>query len=121
MSEYQTIAESSTFIVLNKYTPQWESANTYQTEDALERELIQDLVNQGYEFVPAINSPDKLLANVRVQLQTLNNVQFTDAEWRRFVNSWLDKPSKKKKKKTHKEHDDYVHHFIFDDEHPHTI
>ena len=47
MSEYQTIAESSTFIVLNKYTPQWESANTYQTEDALERELIARNVSPG--------------------------------------------------------------------------
>ena len=121
MSEYQTIAESSTFIVLNKYTPQWESANTYQTEDALERELIQDLVNQGYEFVPAINSPDKLLANVRVQLQALNNVQFTDAEWRRFVGDWLDKPSDSIIDKTRKVHDDHVHDFVFDDGHIQNI
>ena len=121
MSEYQTIAESSTFIVLNKYTPQWESANTYQTEDALERELIQDLVQQGYEFLPGLNSPEKLLANVRVQLQALNNVQFTDVEWQRFVTSWLDKPSDSIVDKTRKVHDDYVHDFVFDDEHIQNI
>ena len=72
----RTIAESNNFIVLDKYVTEWEAGDRYQSESELERELIQDLVNQGYEFVPSINTPEKLLANVRVQLQTLNNVAF---------------------------------------------
>ena len=115
MSDYKTIAESRNFIVLDKYTPEWKAAEGYQTEDALERELIQDLVNQGYEFVPSINTPDKLVANVRVALQTLNNVQFADGEWQRFVSDWLDKPSEGIVDKTRKVHDDYVLDFVFDD------
>ena len=66
MSEYKTIAESRNFIVLDKYTPEWKAAEGYQTEDALERELIQDLVNQGYEFLPSINTPEKLLAKWKI-------------------------------------------------------
>lgn len=114
MPDYKTIAESKNFIVLDKYTAEWKAAEGYQTEEALERELIQDLVNQGYEFVPGLNTPEKLLANVRVQLQALNNVQFTDAEWQRFVSDWLDKPSEGIVDKTRKVHDDYVHDFVFD-------
>ena len=121
MSDYKTIAESRNFIVLDKYTPDWKAAEGYQTEDALERELIQDLVNQGYEFVPSINTPEKLLANVRVQLQALNNVQFADAEWQRFVTDWLDKPSEGIVDKTRKVHDDYVLDFVFDDGHIQNI
>ena len=121
MSDYKTIAESRNFIVLDKYTPDWKAAEGYQTEDALERELIQDLVNQGYEFVPSINTPEKLLANVRVALQTLNNVQFADAEWQRFVRDWLDKPSEGIVDKTRKVHDDYVLDFVFDDGHIQNI
>jgi hypothetical protein len=34
-----------------------------------------------------------LLANLRVQLQALNSVQFLDGEWLRFVDTWLDKSS----------------------------
>ena len=79
------------------------------------------MVNQGYEFVPGLNTPEKLLANVRVQLQVLNNVQFTDAEWQRFVSSWLDKPSEGIVDKTRKVHDDYVHDFVFDDGHIQNI
>ncbi|BBQ55423.1 DEAD/DEAH box helicase (plasmid) [Aeromonas veronii] len=115
MSDYKTIAESNSFIVLDKYSPEWKVAEGYQSESDLERELIQDLVNQGYEFLPTLNTPQALLANVRVQLQALNNVQFAEGEWARFVETWLDKPSDSIVDKTRKIHDDYIHDFVFDD------
>jgi len=121
MNDYKTIAESKNFIVLDKYTPDWKVAESYQTETQLERELIQDLVNQGYEFAPGLNTPQALLANVRLQLQALNNMQFSDAEWLRFVQTWLDKPSDGIIEKTRKIHDDYVHDFVFDDGHIQNI
>ena len=115
MNDYKAIAESKTFIVLDQYTPEWKVAESYQSEGDLERELIQDLVNQGYEFSSSIKSPADLLANARVQLQALNEVQFAEGEWLRFVESWLDKPSDGIVEKTRKIHDDYVHDFVFDD------
>ena len=121
MPDYKTIAESNNFIVLDKYAPEWKTAEGYQSEDALERELIQDLVNQGYEFSPSLNTPEKLLANVRVQLQLLNHMQFADAEWDRFVKTWLDTPSDSIVDKTRKVHGDYVHDFVFDDGHIQNI
>ena len=121
MCEYKTIAESSNFIVLDKYTQEWEVAENYQSESDLEREFIQDLVNQGYEFLPALNTPESLLANVRVQLQALNGMQFTDDEWPRFVETWLDQSSDGIVEKTRKIHDDYIHDFVFDDGHIQNI
>jgi type I restriction enzyme R subunit len=115
MTDYKTIAESKNFIVLDKYAPEWKVAEGYQSEGDLEREFIQDLQNQGYEYLPGLNTPQALLANVRVQLQTLNSVQFADAEWQRFVETWLDKPSDGIVEKTRKVHDDYIHDFVFDD------
>ncbi|PUE10047.1 type I restriction endonuclease subunit R [Limnohabitans sp. T6-20] len=115
MIDYKTIAESKNFIVLDQYTKDWQVNDSYQSESELERELIQDLVNQGYEYSPKLNTPESLLANVRVQLQALNAVQFSDAEWQRFVESWLDKPSDGIVEKTRKVHDDYIHDFVFDD------
>ncbi|THG73588.1 type I restriction endonuclease subunit R [Pseudomonas sp. A-1] len=115
MTAYKTIAESSNFIVLDKYTKEWPVAESYQSEGDLEREFIQDLQNQGYEYLPGLNAPDALLANVRVQLQALNDVQFADGEWLRFVETWLDKPSDGIVEKTRKIHDDYIHDFVFDD------
>ena len=109
------IAESNNFIILDKYSKDWRVADSYQSESDLERELIQDLVNQGYDFQPALNNPQAMLVNVRVQLQTLNNIQFSDAEWSRFVETYLDKPSDNIVDKTRKLHDDYIHDFVFDD------
>ncbi|WP_151811952.1 HsdR family type I site-specific deoxyribonuclease [Acinetobacter bereziniae] len=109
------IAESNNFIILDKYSKDWQVADSYQSEGDLERELIQDLVNQGYDFQPALNNANAMLANVRVQLQALNNVQFSDDEWSRFVGTYLDKPSDSIVEKTRKIHDNYIYDFVFDD------
>ncbi|PWU71756.1 DEAD/DEAH box helicase [Ochrobactrum sp. POC9] len=115
VEQTKTIAESNNFIVLDKYARELNAAEGYQSESALEQEFIQDLVNQGYEFLPSLNTPEALLANVRVQLQELNAVQFSDGEWLRFVETFLDKPSDGITEKTRKIHDDYIHDFVFDD------
>lgn len=115
MSDYKVIAESKNFIVLDQYTQGWKVAEGYQSESDLEREFIADLQSQGYEYLHGLNTPEALLTNVRVQLQALNSVQFSDGEWLRFVETWLDKPSDGIVEKTRKIHDDYVHDFVFDD------
>jgi len=121
MTDFKTIAESNSFIVLDKYIKECEANERYQSEGDLERELVADLRNQGYEHAPELNTPEALLANVRTQLQTLNNVQFTDGEWLRFVETWLDRPSDTILDKTRKVHDDYIHDFVFDDGHIQNI
>jgi type I restriction enzyme R subunit len=115
MSDYKTIAESNNFIVLDKYTKNDKVSESYQSEYDLEREFIQDLQNQGYEYLHEVTTQETMLANVRVQLQALNNVQFLDSEWRRFVEEYLDKPSDNSIDKTRKIHDHYRHDFVFDD------
>jgi len=114
MQQTKPIAESNNFIILDKYTKIDQEGSSYQSEADLENELIKDLTNQGYEFEPTLTSPDKMLINVRKQLQTLNKVQFTDAEWNRFVEEYLDKPSDNSIDKTRKIHDDYIDDFTFD-------
>jgi type I restriction enzyme R subunit len=117
MADYKTIAESNNFIVLDKYTKFSELHDppaSYQTEADLEKELIQDLQNQGYEYLPKLTTQTTMLANVREQLQTLNNMAFKDEEWSRFVEEYLDKPSDTLIDKTRKIHDDYIYDFVFD-------
>ena len=115
------IAETNRFIVLDKYVRAWEAADSYQSEADLERELVQDLRSQGYEYLPDLKSTDAMLANVRVQLQALNDVQFTDKEWARFVETYLDRPSDSVTDQTRKVHDDYIFDFVFDDGRIHAL
>lgn len=124
MTQYSTIAELQNFIVLENYTKSSmvnEPPAGYQTEAALEHELIEDLEYQGYEYLPVLTTPEGLLANVRKQLQTLNNAVFTDAEWQRFMDEYLDKPSDSIIDKTRKVQDDYIYDFVFDDGHIQNI
>ncbi len=124
MKHYKTIAESNNFIVLDKYkkfSELNEAPAGYQTEADLEKELVQDLINQGYEYVKSLTTPTEMLANVRVQLQQLNDMQFTDKEWERFVLEYLDKPSDNLVDKTRKLHDNYIYDFVFDDGHIQNI
>ena len=121
--QYKTIAESNNFIVLDKYTKYSEVNEppaVYQTEAALEKEFIQDLINQGYEN-PNLNTIEAMMANVRVQLQALNNMEFSDSEWARFVEEYLDKPSDNLVEKTRKIHENYIYDFVFDDGHIQNI
>jgi type I restriction enzyme R subunit len=113
--EYNPIAESNNFIILEKYTREWTVAESYQSEGDLERELIADLQNQGYEYRPDLNSQQTLLENVRKQVQTLNNVTFSDGEWLRFEETYLDRLSETIVDKTRKIYDDYISDFVFDD------
>ena len=115
MTQYKTIAESNHFIVLDQYNKLVEEPNAgYQTEGSLEREFIRDLQAQGYEYLQGLNNHDALVKNLRTQLQRLNNVIFSDAEWRRFLEEYLDKPSDSLIEKTRKIHDDYIYDFVFD-------
>ncbi|MGB3179929.1 MAG: type I restriction endonuclease subunit R [Cyclobacteriaceae bacterium] len=124
MKYYNTIAETPNYIILENYTKNTlvnEAAAVYQTELSLEREFVRDLINQGYDNPTDLNSPEALLANVRVQLQALNNMEFTDSEWARFVEEYLDRPSDTLVDKTRKIHDNHVYDFVFDDGHIQNI
>lgn len=120
MAQYNTIAESNNFIVLDAYTKYnelHEPSVVYQSEASLEREFIQDLVNQGYEYRPDISTSEALLANARMQIQNLNEVEFSDKEWLRFVEEYLDKPGDTLIDKTRKIHDNHIYDFVFNDGH----
>ncbi|MBS7827415.1 type I restriction endonuclease subunit R [Wohlfahrtiimonas chitiniclastica] len=121
MAETKTIAESNNFIILDKYTKIDQSGSSYQTEADLERELIQDLQNQGYEYLSDLTSHDKLMVNLRKQLQRLNKVEFSEAEWQRFLVEYLDKPSENSTDKARKIHNNHIHDFVFDDGHIQNI
>ena len=122
MTEYTNpLAETNHFIILDRYNKPLRIAESYQSEDELERELVSDLQAQGYEFCPALNTPADMLANARLQLQTLNKVTFSDDEWQRFVANYLDKPSENVLDKTRKIHHNHIDDFVFDDGHIQNI
>ena len=80
---YDPIAVSTESTVVAEYVPDPGHDTAYQSEAALERELIALLKAQAYEYLP-ITSEAQLVANLRAQLETLNGITFTDGEWGTF-------------------------------------
>ncbi|MDT8434981.1 MAG: type I restriction endonuclease subunit R [Anaerosomatales bacterium] len=82
-SRYDPIAVSAESTVVAEYFPEAAEETAYQSEAALERAFIRLLQSQAYEYLP-LTSEAALVANVRAQLEALNKITFSDAEWDRF-------------------------------------
>ena len=80
---YNIIAETNDATVVAEYTPLYGRKQEYQSEAALEANFINLLQQEGYERIH-INSEEELIANLRKQLEKLNNYTFTDNEWKNF-------------------------------------
>jgi type I restriction enzyme R subunit len=81
--KYEPIAASSESTVVAEYVPDAAEAAAYQSEAALESEFLRLLQSQAYERL-TITSEAQLVANLRTQLEALNDITFSDAEWARF-------------------------------------
>ena len=108
------IAEMQGGIVLARFEKPERRVEEYQTESQLEENMINNLVSQGYERLD-VRTMDDLYANLRVQIEKLNNVKFSDSEWKRFLLEYLDAPNDGIIEKTRKIQENHIYDFIFDD------
>lgn len=87
-----TIAEMTGGIILANFEKNLQvRETTYQSEAELERQMIENLVSQGYERL-IVKSNDELYTNLKIQIGKLNNISFSDEEWNRFLIEYLDTP-----------------------------
>ena len=77
------VLENQDSTVMSTFTPSVRSDGSYQSEAQLEEEFINILQSQGYEYAHIHNEKD-LIANLRVQIEKLNDYHFSDSEWERF-------------------------------------
>jgi type I restriction enzyme R subunit len=82
-SSFEPIVVSSESTVVAEFVADAAGATSYQSEAELERELIRLLQAQAYEYLP-ITSEAQLIENLRAQLEALNAITFSDAEWDQF-------------------------------------
>ena len=114
--ETSTIAEMTNGIILANYEKILQVQEAYQSEAELEESMIKNLVLQGYEKFNGKTSDD-LYKNLKIQIEKLNKVTFTDEEWKRFLVEFLDSPNDGMIEKTRKIQENHIYDFIFDDGH----
>ena len=88
MSYFNIVAATTENTVVTEYTPEPRTADSYQSEAELEKEFIRRLGELGYEYL-TFHKEDDLIANIRVQLEKLNDYTFTDSEWKRFFTEYI--------------------------------
>lgn len=85
---YNIIAETNEATVVSEYIPPARRKRSYQSEAELEKNFIEDLQEQGYEYL-TIKTEDDLVVNLKKQIEKLNKITFSETEWGRFYGHYL--------------------------------
>lgn len=107
MSTYNIITTDNYSSVVAEYHSSSKRSTNYQSEAELEKDFIEKLTSQGYEYIN-IKSQSSLIANLRRQLELLNDYTFTDNEWNRFFSENIASLKDGIAQKTRKIQEDYV-------------
>lgn len=107
MSPYNIVVSANESTVVADYVSKYCHQGSYQSEADLEREYIQMLQGQGYEYLK-IHNEGELVTNLRKQLELLNNYTFSDSEWNRFFNESIASSNEGIVEKTRKIQTDHV-------------
>lgn len=117
-SRCEVLSQNTESTVVARYTPKADSVreSAYQSEAELEARFIGQLKAQGFEYLP-LKTEDELVANLRRQLELLNDFKFSDAEWKRFFRAEIGGNAGEADEieaKTRTIQQDYVKHFVPD-------
>ncbi len=82
--DYKIIVEQEHTTVAAHFEVKAKPEGGYQSEARLEAEFIRQLQEQGYEYAK-VKDEAGLLANLRRQLEQLNDVTLSDTEWNRLL------------------------------------
>lgn len=100
--------------VVAEYSPEKKRAKQYQSEAELESAFIEQLESQAYEYLPITDETD-LIANLRTQLEKLNDYSFSDSEWKQFFAGELANSNQNIEEKTETIQEDYIKNLARDD------
>lgn len=114
MSSFNMVAQCPESTVVAEYTPADVRSDAYQSEADLEKAFIKQLCSQGYEYA-GIRDEAALVANLRHQLELLNNYSFSEKEWKRFFTQHLANANEGIEEKTRRIQEDSVLNLTRDD------
>jgi len=112
--KYDIVTQSQESTVVAEYNSAWKKESAYQTEAALEKAFIELLKYQAYEYL-SITSEAELIANLRRQLELLNNYSFSDKEWAQLFKGKLANQNNGIEEKTAIIQEDYIQLLTCDD------
>lgn len=85
VENFNIVIQQSNLTVMSQYEADYTDAPYYESESALEEGLLRQLVKQGYERLH-ISTEKELIANLRAQLEKLNDISLSESEWKQLFN-----------------------------------
>jgi len=113
LQKFEPISISNESTVVAEFETYVRKEIAYQSELELENQFISILKEQAYDYLN-ITSEAELVQNLRIQLEKLNDFQFTDSEWDRFFVACISSESDGIIEKTRRIQEDYVQVLIKD-------
>ncbi len=107
MVKYDLVAQNNESTVVSEYIADYKKSTNYQTEQQLEQEFINQLKSQAYQYLD-IHTEQDLIKNLKVQLERLNNMTFSDNEWEQFFKTHIANKSANIEDKTRTIQEDYI-------------
>ena len=107
MAYFNIVAQTTENTVVTEYEFNANRSENYQSEAELEHEFIRMLTEQGYDYLP-IHTENDLVDNLRTKLEELNEITFSDAEWKQFFSTAIANPNDHIIEKTRKIQEDYI-------------
>ena len=107
IQKFEPIAVTSENTVVSAYETASRRDKSYESEADLEQAFIDLLQEQAYEYL-RINSEEDLIANLKVQLEKLNKIEFSDKEWVKFYSESIAGEKDGIVEKTKRFQEDYV-------------
>ena len=115
MTSYNIVAATNDVTVVAEYSPEYRvEGQKYQSEDALEKEFIRLLTEQGYDYLK-ISTEQDFINNLRRQLEKLNQIIFSDKEWDRLFKESIASANEGIVEKTRKIQEDHIQVLRLDD------
>lgn len=112
--DFDVMAFGGQATVCSALPKQQRRSSAYQSEAQLEDAFVKQLCRQGYERL-VVSSEEELIANLRMQLEALNRMSFSDKEWARLFKGWIAADNDGIVEKTRRIQRDHVYALRMDD------
>ena len=112
--DFDVMAFGGQATVCSALPKQQRRSSAYQSEAQLEDAFVKQLCRQGYERL-VVSNEEELIANLRMQLEALNRISFSDKEWARLFKGWIAADNDGIVEKTRRIQRDHVYALRMDD------
>lgn len=92
MFDIKIVASTDEQTVVSEFEPSNGGSTAFQSEEELEKAFVKQLTEQSYQYLTFSNEKE-LIDNLRCKLEKLNDITFSDKEWKQLYEEHISNPN----------------------------